>query len=54
MGDKVGVFVPPFTDTQAKGVVEFPGDGFGVAIGDVCGKGPAAAALTAATANLRW
>jgi raffinose/stachyose/melibiose transport system substrate-binding protein len=30
MGDKVGVFVPPFTDTQAKGVVEFPGDGFGV------------------------
>lgn len=30
MGDNVGVFVPPFTDTQAKGVVEFPGDGFGV------------------------
>ncbi|HEX9044950.1 MAG TPA: sugar ABC transporter substrate-binding protein [Candidatus Limnocylindrales bacterium] len=30
MGDKVGVFVPPFTDTQVKGVVEFPGDGFGV------------------------
>ena len=30
LGDKVGVFVPPFTDTQAKGVVEFPGDGFGV------------------------
>ncbi len=30
MGAKVGVFVPPFTDTQAKGVVEFPGDGFGV------------------------
>jgi serine phosphatase RsbU (regulator of sigma subunit) len=25
---------------------EIPGDGFGVAIGDVCGKGPAAAALT--------
>ena len=24
------MFVPPFTDTQAKGVVEFPGDGFGV------------------------
>ena len=30
MGSNVGVFVPPFTDTQAKGVVEFPGDGFGV------------------------
>ena len=30
MGDNVGVFVPPFTDTQAKGVVEFPGNGFGV------------------------
>lgn len=30
MGDNVGVFVPPFTDTQVKGVVEFPGDGFGV------------------------
>ena len=30
LGDNVGVFVPPFTDTQAKGVVEFPGDGFGV------------------------
>jgi raffinose/stachyose/melibiose transport system substrate-binding protein len=30
LGDKVGVFIPPFTDTQAKGVVEFPGDGFGV------------------------
>ena len=30
LGDKVGVFVPPFTDTQAKGVVEFPGNGFGV------------------------
>ena len=30
MGADVGVFVPPFTDTQAKGVVEFPGDGFGV------------------------
>ena len=26
LGDKVGVFVPPFTDTQAKGVVEFPGN----------------------------
>ena len=30
LGADVGVFVPPFTDTQAKGVVEFPGDGFGV------------------------
>ncbi len=30
LGDKVGVFVPPFNDTQAKGVVEFPGNGFGV------------------------
>ena len=30
MGDNVGVFVPPFTNTQVKGVVEFPGDGFGV------------------------
>ncbi len=30
LGDNVGVFVPPFTDTQAKGVVEFPGDGFGI------------------------
>jgi raffinose/stachyose/melibiose transport system substrate-binding protein len=30
MGDKVGVFVPPFSSTKAKGVVEFPGDGFGV------------------------
>jgi ABC-type glycerol-3-phosphate transport system substrate-binding protein len=30
LGASVGVFVPPFTDTQAKGVVEFPGDGFGV------------------------
>ena len=30
MGANVGVFVPPFTDTQAKGVVEFPGDGFGI------------------------
>ena len=24
------MFIPPFTDQQAKGVVEFPGDGFGV------------------------
>jgi raffinose/stachyose/melibiose transport system substrate-binding protein len=30
LGDKVGVFVPPFNDAQAKGVVEFPGNGFGV------------------------
>ena len=30
MGDNVGVFVPPFNDTQVKGVVEFPGDGFGI------------------------
>jgi raffinose/stachyose/melibiose transport system substrate-binding protein len=30
LGDKVGVFVPPFNDSQAKGVVEFPGNGFGV------------------------
>ncbi len=30
LGDKVGVFVPPFNDTAAKGVVEFPGNGFGV------------------------
>ncbi|HEY5436708.1 MAG TPA: extracellular solute-binding protein [Candidatus Limnocylindrales bacterium] len=30
LGASVGVFVPPFTDTQAKGVVEFPGNGFGV------------------------
>jgi raffinose/stachyose/melibiose transport system substrate-binding protein len=30
LGDKVGVFVPPFNDQQVKGVVEFPGDGFGV------------------------
>ena len=30
LGDKVGVFVPPFTDTATKGVVEFPGNGFGV------------------------
>ncbi len=30
LGDNAGVFVPPFNDTQVKGVVEFPGDGFGV------------------------
>ncbi len=30
MGDKVQVFVPPFSDTPIKGVVEFGGDGFGM------------------------
>jgi ABC-type glycerol-3-phosphate transport system substrate-binding protein len=30
MGDKVQVFVPPFSDTPIKGVVEFAGDGFGM------------------------
>lgn len=30
MGDNVGVFQPPFSDTAIKGVVEFPGNGFGV------------------------
>lgn len=30
MGTDVGVFVPPFNDTNIKGVVEFPGNGFGV------------------------
>ncbi len=30
LGDKVGVFIPPFNDQQVKGVVEFPGDGFGI------------------------
>jgi len=30
MGDKVQVFVPPFSDTPVKGVVEFGGDGFGM------------------------
>ncbi len=30
MGDKVGLFLPPFTDTPAKGVVEFPGNGYGI------------------------
>ena len=30
LGDKVGVFTPPFNDTATKGVVEFPGNGFGV------------------------
>jgi raffinose/stachyose/melibiose transport system substrate-binding protein len=28
MGDKVDVFVPPFTDQPIKGVVEYSGDGF--------------------------
>ena len=28
LGDKVDVFVPPFSDTPIKGVVEFAGDGF--------------------------
>jgi raffinose/stachyose/melibiose transport system substrate-binding protein len=30
MGADVGVFAPPFNATNVKGVVEFPGDGFGV------------------------
>jgi raffinose/stachyose/melibiose transport system substrate-binding protein len=30
LGSNVGVFVPPFSDTPIKGVVEFPGDGFGM------------------------
>jgi raffinose/stachyose/melibiose transport system substrate-binding protein len=30
LGADVGVFVPPFSDTPIKGVVEFPGNGFGV------------------------
>ena len=45
LGDKVGTFVPPFTDTQAKGVVEFPGDGFGVT--SYSPNKPAAAAFLA-------
>ncbi|MDA8238407.1 MAG: extracellular solute-binding protein [Chloroflexi bacterium] len=28
MGDKVDVFVPPFSDTPIKGIVEYSGDGF--------------------------
>jgi raffinose/stachyose/melibiose transport system substrate-binding protein len=28
LGDKVDVFVPPFSDTPIKGIVEFSGDGF--------------------------
>lgn len=30
MGDNVGLFLPPFTDTPTKGVVEFPGNGYGI------------------------
>ena len=30
LGNSVGVFVPPFNDVATKGVVEFPGDGFGI------------------------
>ena len=30
LGASVGVFIPPFNDQQVKGVVEFPGDGFGI------------------------
>ncbi len=30
MGDNVGVFQPPFSDNAISGVVEFPGNGFGV------------------------
>jgi raffinose/stachyose/melibiose transport system substrate-binding protein len=30
LGADAGVFVPPFSDTPIKGVVEFPGNGFGV------------------------
>ena len=30
MGDNVGVFLPPFSDTPINGVVEFPGNGFGI------------------------
>ncbi len=30
MGNSVGVFIPPFNTQQVKGVVEFPGDGFGI------------------------
>ena len=30
MGSNVGVFIPPFNAQPVKGVVEFPGDGFGV------------------------
>ncbi len=30
MGDNVGIFLPPFVDEPLKGVVEFPGNGYGV------------------------
>ena len=30
LGNSVGVFIPPFNTQQVKGVVEFPGDGFGI------------------------
>ena len=30
MGNSVGVFIPPFNIQPVKGVVEFPGDGFGI------------------------
>ena len=30
MKDNVAAFVPPFSDTPIKGVVEYPGDGFGI------------------------
>ncbi len=30
LGDKVGVFLPPFVDKPLKGVVEYSGDGFGL------------------------
>ncbi len=30
MGDNVAAFVPPFSDTAVKGVVEYPGDGFSI------------------------
>jgi len=45
LGDKVGTFVPPFTDQPAKGVVEFPGNGFGVT--SYSQNKPAAAAFLA-------
>jgi ABC-type glycerol-3-phosphate transport system substrate-binding protein len=30
MGNNVAAFVPPFSNTPIKGVVEYPGDGFSV------------------------
>ena len=30
MGDNVGLFLPPFVDEPLKGVVEFPGNGYGI------------------------